>query len=59
VTFAPESSKGFFPLNRLHTTAFQIITAAIKHFPRLGEFLQVSGHGVLDEVIGGAACLCG
>jgi hypothetical protein len=54
-TFAAEAGEGFFAVNRLHATALKVVVAAVQHFATLGEFLQVSGQCVLDEVVGGAA----
>ncbi len=45
--------------NRFHPTASQVVIAAVEHFARLRHFLEVPGHGVLNQLVGPASALRG
>jgi hypothetical protein len=58
-TLAPETGEGFFTIERLYAPALEVVVAAVERFAYLGQLLQISGHGVFDEVVGGAPGLGG
>ena len=49
----------FFAIHGLHATALQIIVASVERFAGTGEFLEISGHCIFDDIVGRTACLCG
>src|SRR5712671_3303344 len=53
----PGAQTTFFTIDRLHLAAFDVVIAAIEHLAYLGDFLQVPGHRVFHEIIGGAPAL--
>jgi hypothetical protein len=55
LTLAPEAGEGFFPVDRFHVAALEVIVTAVERFAYLGQLLQISGHRVFDEVVGGTA----
>lgn len=40
--------------NRLDAPALQIVVAAVQLSPRLGEFSEISGEGVVNQFVGAA-----
>ena len=52
---APEAGEGFFTIDRFHPAALEVIVAVVERFASLGELLQISGHCVFDEIVGGTA----
>ncbi|HWD99713.1 MAG TPA: hypothetical protein VG345_11765 [Bryobacteraceae bacterium] len=41
--------------NGFDAAAFQVVIAAVKHFPRLRQFLEISGKGVLGQFLRAAS----
>jgi hypothetical protein len=54
-TLAPEAGEGFFTIDRFHAPAFEVVVAAVEGFAYLGQLLQISRHGIFDEIIRGTA----
>jgi hypothetical protein len=42
-------------IDGLHPAAFQVVITAVEHLARLGQFFEVPGHGILDQLVGSAA----
>jgi len=55
----PKFGEGLFPVNRLHSAAFEIIVTAIQHFTDLGQFQEIPGHCVFNQVAGWTPALAG
>ena len=49
------SGKGFFAVDGLHPTALDVVIAAVEHFTYLAQFIEVAGHSVLNQLVGGTA----
>ena len=47
----PQLTKNFFAINRLDAVGLDVIIAGIEHVANLGQFGEVSGHGVFDEIV--------
>ena len=57
-TLPPETGEGFFTIEGFHAPALEFVVAAVERFVYLGQLLQISGHRVFDEIVGGTASLC-
>src|ERR1700722_7298580 len=59
LALAAKLGEGFFTVNRLHAVVLKIVVPPIQRLANLSQFLQVPGHGVLDQVAGRAPTLAG
>lgn len=50
-----QAGEGFFAVDGLHLSALDVVIAAVEHFAHLAQLLEVSGHRVLDKLVGGTA----
>src|SRR5271170_7686640 len=41
--------------NRFYPAAFQVVIAAVEHFARVGQFLEIASHGVLNQLVWAAS----
>jgi hypothetical protein len=58
LAFAPKFGEGSFTVDGLHSTALEVVVAAVQHLASLRQLLQIAGHCVLDQVVGRApGCL--
>jgi hypothetical protein len=57
--FSPEPRECFFPWNRCHPTAFEVVVTPIKRLSREGDILEEIGNNVLDQLIAWPAALAG
>jgi hypothetical protein len=57
VVFAllPQLTENFFAVYWLESVGFDVIIASVKHVANLRQSREVSGHGVLNEIVGSAA----
>jgi hypothetical protein len=49
--FGPEPREYFFARDEFNPSAFQIVVAPIKRFPRTGDFVKEIGHDVLHQFV--------
>ena len=52
--FLAQLAEGFFAVNVLHLIGFHFVVAAIERAADLGQFRQVTDHGVFDDFFGRA-----
>ena len=57
MTLFTQAGKCLFAINRLHSSALDVIVAAVEHFPDLGQFLEITGQSVLYKFFFGASGL--
>jgi len=55
VLTAAKAFKKFLAIDRLHPAAFQVVIAAVEHFAGAGQFVEITGHGVLNQLFGGTS----
>jgi hypothetical protein len=55
--FAAQRSECFISVHRLHMATLEITVATVEHLARLGEFLEICRHCVLDQTVGRTATL--
>lgn len=52
-----QAGEGFLTINGFHQAAFQFIIAAVEHFPRLHQFVEISGQHILQKLVGPTSAL--
>ncbi len=56
-SFRFQMGKGFFSVDGLHPAAFQFVIAVVEHFPRLCQFVEISGQCILQKLMRRASAL--
>ena len=59
LSFGFQTGKGFFAVDWLHPAAFEVVIAAAECLPNLQHFVEISCHGVLNEVVRSPSALLG
>lgn len=56
---AAERCKCLFAVDSFYSTTLQIVISTVEYVARLREFVQVSGHCILDKIVGCATGFSG
>lgn|GEM_PF-293175 len=55
--FRFQASEGFLTVDGFHPATLQFVVAAVEHFPRLRELIEISSQCILQELVGSAPAL--